>query len=159
MSLDVFEVRGFLYLIRGLPGSGKTTLGKTLRKANKSKMFLLSADDYFTDAFGKYKFFPEQIAEAHEDCIRRARNHMSYGHHVIVANTFSQRWEMQPYIHEALRQDYSLTVIDLFDAGQDDFHLATRCRKHGVPQSVIEAMRARWEHDWRNGSPIRPEAR
>lgn len=151
---DVYEIRGNLYIIRGLPGSGKTTLGNQLRKANKSGTIHIATDDYFTDPSGRYFFDPSKIAVAHEECLRRATEAMMGGISVIVANTFSQRWEFQKYLDGANLNDFSYTVLDLFDNGCDDYTLQRR-QKHGVPIETIAAMRARWEHDWSNAPKTR----
>jgi hypothetical protein len=46
-------------------------------------------------------------------------------------------------------------VIDLYDGGLTDEALVAR-NVHFVPWQAIGAMRARYEHDWRNGNPIPP---
>ena len=43
-----------LILLRGLPGSGKTTLSKAL--SNNGKFPVFSIDEYFTDKDGNYTF-------------------------------------------------------------------------------------------------------
>jgi hypothetical protein len=65
-------------------------------------------------------------------------------HHVVVANTFTQRWELEPYLRMAKDIGATVVVVDVFDAGLSDEALATR-NVHGVPVQSIAAMRARWE--------------
>ena len=55
-----------LILVRGLPGSGKTTLAIKLAAAYPGAA-CLSADNYFTDALtGEYRFDSAQLEQAHE---------------------------------------------------------------------------------------------
>ncbi len=144
-----------LYIIRGLPGSGKNTLGENLADWNDSRLDheVFAADDYFVDDDGVYRFDPSKLPEAHAQCqenVKRAlRSHWAAV--VVVANTFTQRWEMEPY----LAMSDEVTVIDLFDAGLTDEALAAR-NTHGVPVEAIRAMRARYEHSWKDGDPRPP---
>jgi predicted kinase len=140
-----------LILVRGLPGSGKSTLAKLLQEGGGC---ITSADDYFTAPTGEYNFNPSLLPQAHAQCQEETRKHLWEGD-VIVANTFSQRWEIQPYIQIASEANARLTVVDLFDGGLADAELAQR-NIHGVPVAGISAMRARWEHDWAKGNPIAP---
>lgn len=140
-----------LILVRGLPGSGKSTLAKLLQANGGS---ITSADDYFTTPMGEYNFNPGLLPQAHAQCQEETRKHLWEGD-VIVANTFSQRWEIQPYIQIAADAHARITVVDLFDGGLTDAELALR-NIHGVPVAGISAMRARWEHDWAKGNPIAP---
>jgi predicted kinase len=140
-----------LILVRGLPGSGKSTLAKLLQEGGGC---ITSADDYFTTSTGEYNFNPSLLPQAHAQCQDRTKQYLWEGD-VIVANTFSQRWEIQPYIQIATDAHARLTVVDLFDGGLTDAELALR-NIHGVPVAGISAMRARWEHDWAKGNPIAP---
>ena len=84
-----------LYIIRGLPGSGKSTLAKRLAQ------FPISADDYFTKFYGEGFFKPELLKEAREWCLLCVKEDMKNEGIVAVANTFTQMWEMQPYLDAA----------------------------------------------------------
>lgn len=147
-----------LFIVRGLPGSGKSTLGKKLGK-------VFEADDYFSQT-GEYRFDPKLLPRAHEWCRKRVEAMLkqtptissgiigNYEPNVVVANTFTQRWEMQPYIEMANVYEAEFFVISLFDSGLSDEELASR-NTHGVPIEAISKMRARFEHDWKNGKLTR----
>lgn len=132
-----------LFLIRGLPGSGKSSLADSL------DLPVFEADDFFVHD-GVYRFDPGLLPQAHADCQRRAREALEHGLSCVVANTFTQRWEMQPYIEMAEELGARLTVVSVYDGGCSNVELASR-NKHGVPLDAIATMRVRWEHDWKNG--------
>lgn len=138
-----------LFLVRGLPGSGKSTLGRDLAPG-----YCLAADDYFM--VGKeYRFDPAQISAAHADCQTRARATLFHRATVAVANTFTARWEMEPYFAFARALSIPYVVLDLFDGGLSDAELAVR-NDHNVPVETIAAMRGRYERAWWNGNPTPP---
>jgi predicted kinase len=139
-----------IYIVRGLPGSGKTTLAQRLEPGA-----FFAADDYFTGPDGSYDFVAAKVPAAHawvqaevEVACRRGRN-------VAVHNTFTQRWEMEPYLRLAAKYGHRVVVVDCFDAGMTNEDLAEK-NVHGVPVESIRAMRERYEHDWRSGNPLPP---
>ena len=142
-----------LILVRGLPGSGKSSFAGNFKPAE-----VFAADDFFYrrgKGKGEYAFDPALLGEAHKYCQRATRSALYAGSMVIVTNTFSQRWELEPYLKFAAEVDVRVAVVDLFDGGLTDEALAER-GLHGVPQDTIATMRARWEHDWKNGDHRAP---
>lgn len=132
-----------LFIVRGLPGSGKTTL------AHRLSDNCFAADDYFVGRDGVYRFDPARIKAAHLWCQDRAEHAMMRNEaSVCVHNTFTQQWEVEPYISMANEHGYRVTFISLFDAGMSDAELVQR-NVHGVPVEAIARMRARYEHSIR----------
>ena len=143
-----------LMLIRGLPGSGKSTFAEMVDGRS------FAADDFFYDEDGCYDFKPSMLQEAHQECLKAVTRAVTGGSNwnriVMVHNTFSQRWEMEPYLALVRNRDeWQVIVADLYDAELTDEELYHR-NVHDVPLEVIQKMRGRWEHDWRNGNPIPP---
>jgi len=122
-----------LFIVRGLPGSGKSWLARLLT-INAAAAF--AADDFF-EKDGGYDFDPAKLSEAHQWCISRTNEAMAEGQpFVAVHNTFSKAWEAEPYYDLASMHGYTVFVIE----AQNDFG-----NTHGVPDGVIEGMRERWE--------------
>ena len=126
-----------LTIIRGLPGSGKSTLAKTISEK------VCEADQYFMQN-GEYIFVPADIVKAHIACQQRVDAYLRAGVACVVSNTFSKKWEFEPYIKLCEKHGVDYKIIDLFDAGLSDEQLFNR-NVHEVPMNVIKAMRERWE--------------
>lgn len=134
------EFIGELILLRGLPGSGKSTLGKTiLRCVSCDVPDVISADDYFVDEKGNYNFDSSKLKEAHSDCQIRCANKMKNEFsRVVVANTFTQKWEMDIYFEMAERYNYMVhSVIVENRHGSKNIH--------NVPDKKIEEMKDRFD--------------
>lgn len=121
-----------LLLIRGLPGSGKTTMAQEYAKAGYVHC---EADQYF-EVDGEYRFDSSKLHAAHDDCLRRAIAAMDAGRSVVVANTFVRRWEMEPYLKAAKKRGINVRIVEATGNWPN---------VHSVPADVIERMRARWE--------------
>jgi predicted kinase len=141
-----------LFLVRGLPGSGKSTVASTL------SVEVFSADDHFVGNDGIYRFEASKLGAAHAECQTLTRSALANGVNCAVANTFTEAWEIAVYVKIAAETGARVVVVDCFDGGMTDEELA-RKNVHGVPQAGIAAMRARWVHDWRAGEQRAPWAR
>lgn len=122
-----------LFLVRELPGSGKSTFAKALGGIN------IEADMFFMDAEGNYNFDVSKIKDAHNWCRHSAMEAMKSGaDKVIVSNTFTQEWEMEAYY--LLAQELGYTVFSLIVENRHG-----GVSEHGVPEEKLEQMRNRFE--------------
>lgn len=129
-----------LWIIRGLAGSGKTTLASTLMRGwgRRADENMFSADDYFVcPTTGAYEFDRDKLKDAHNHCLRRVHQAMVYGRKdIVVHNTFSTSWEAQPYFDACEMHGYTPFVIEC----QNMFGST-----HDVPDAVVHRMHERWQ--------------
>ncbi len=133
-----------LYLIRGLPGTGKSTIARALIEGlivTHGQAMWHEADTYFA-LLGH--FDASKLGEAHAACQQGCEATMHRGVPIIVANTFTRLWEMDAYRKLAEVYGYTVTTITV-STDLDDASLAAR-NVHGVPVETITRMRARWEN-------------
>ena len=138
--MDTIETQGELILLRGLPGSGKSTLAKIILQLRESdEPEVLSADDFFINEDGEYDFDSVKIKEAHQYCQFRCSERMRQQKaKIVVANTFTQEWEMKIYFEMAERYNYRVhTVIVENRHGSENIH--------NVPEDKLQKMKERFE--------------
>ena len=126
-----------LYIVRGIPGSGKSTFAKTLGGKH------IEADQYFVDGDGNYNFDGSKIKLAHEYCILKTKAWMEINRDqvsedkIVVSNTFTQEWEMESYFELAKEFGYAVFTIIV-----ENRHGGTNV--HNVPEDKIEQMKNRF---------------
>jgi len=126
-----------LILLRGLPGSGKSTFAKSLGGIH------IEADQYFMDN-GVYKFDATQLKNAHNYCQSQTRAWMGHNGEqisvdkIVVSNTFTQSWEMEAYFEMAKEFGYQVVclIVENRHGGVNE---------HNVPEDKIEQMKNRFE--------------
>ena len=101
----------FLILLRGLPGSCKSTLAKILSENSRYPVF--SIDDYFINLeTGHYTFEFSKNHLAYKNCELLTREAMQEKNEkIFVANAFTIEWEMEPYFKLASDFNYKIFVI------------------------------------------------
>ena len=137
---SIIENQGELILLRGLPGSGKSTLAKIiLQLPSNAEPEILSADDFFESKEGLYNFDATKLKEAHNYCQFRCSERMRQQRaRIVVANTFTQEWEMEEYFKMAERYNYRIhTVIVENRHGNENVH--------GVPEDKLQQMKNRFQ--------------
>jgi predicted kinase len=129
-----------LTLVRGLPGSGKSTFANTIT----NEFSVCEADKFFYDKEGNYNFDGSKIRQAHEWCreqveIRMKDNAVNpqFYPEIVVSNTFTQEWEFKDYYE--LAEKYGYTVFSLIVENRHD-----GMNTHGVPKEKLEQMRERF---------------
>lgn len=130
-----------LTLLRGLPGSGKSTFANFIWNSG----VICEADQYFVDENGNYNFDGSKIKDAHKWCRDKVEKMMKdneangqYYPEIVVSNTFTQEWEMEEYYK--LAEKYGYTVFSIIVENRHG-----GANEHGVPADKLEAMRNRFQ--------------
>lgn len=130
-----------LTLVRGLPGSGKSTFANFVW----NDYAICEADKFFYDKEGNYNFDASKLKEAHEWCRNEVETRMKdneanpqYYPEIVVSNTFTQEWEMEAYYELAKKYDYLVIsiIVENRHGGKN---------VHGVPEEKLEQMRNRFQ--------------
>jgi predicted kinase len=122
-----------LIIVRGIPGSGKTTFAKMIGRA------ICCADDWHTDREGNYNWKPENVGKAHDWCKRKCRRFMKKNiNPVLVVNTSTTEKELAPYIAMAKYYGYKYfsVIVENRHGGVNE---------HGVPEQTLDKMTDRFE--------------
>ncbi|EEY59106.1 uncharacterized protein PITG_11565 [Phytophthora infestans T30-4] len=150
-------------ILRGIPGSGKSTLGREMEAIcrHRGAAFTACSADIFFETPRGYVFDVRKLGAAHSKCkgeFTRAvqggipRDHDGYRyrqHVVLVDNTSTQRWEYEPYEDIARSYGSRVHIVEMkcVDALMA-FRMGQR-NSHGVPPDKVVSMFMRWEEDRR----------
>ena len=153
-----------LVLVRGISGAGKSTIADMLNVCAASfstdDMFMVKYDMYppeppenkWVSITGtKYVFDPSKLSEYHAATVQKVKDVMvdlDYEHTsgedlltprtIIVHNTFTEEWEMQPYFDLAKEFEWRVhTIIVENRHGSKSIH--------DVPDDVVKAQKERFE--------------
>ncbi len=128
---------GELIIIRGLPGSGKSTLSEVLSENGKYPVF--SIDDYFTDDLGNYNFEYSENHKAYKQCESRTEEAMRASvRKIFIDNVFSLEWEMDAYLKLAGTYNYRVHIVTVENRHGSE-------NVHNVSFAQIERMAAKYK--------------
>jgi predicted kinase len=101
-----------ILLLRGLPGSGKSTFASLL--AGTDGFLVYSLDEFFTNDEGEYRFDYKKNHLAYQQCQTNTENAMkSNAPKILVDQTFALLWEIQPYLDLARKYNYRVFVCTM----------------------------------------------
>lgn len=119
-----------LTILRGCPGSGKSTKAQEIISNNPGTLHYEA--DMFFEKNGVYKYVASEIGNAHIWCQNQVTRGLQDGHSVIVSNTFTKLKEFSYYIRTAQRMGIPYEVI----------HMTGNFKNiHGTPDEVIQRMK------------------
>jgi len=129
-----------LVVIRGEPGSGKSTMARMLTGHHH-----FEPDHLFKDTAGRYQYAPQLWSQACRWVHHMADLTLARGHKVVVSDVFPRLDDIQPYADLATFHGVGFTVIEC---------TARHGSIHNVPLFEVERLRAAHEpipegHPWR----------
>ncbi len=141
-----------LVLMRGIPGSGKSTKARAIMIEHLSKrgrsMAICSTDDYH-EVNGEYVFNAEMLPQFHELNHERAEEFMKCETElVVIDNTNIKHRDMKCYKDSAEQLGYTVEEVIL---GKDKLkftdyiQMCAARNTHGVPLEAIERMARKFQ--------------
>lgn len=125
-----------VYIMRGLPGSGKSSWVATQSKT--PECWVVCSADHFHMVGDEYRFDPKNAGAAHSRCLYKfvealSRNEVDV---LVVDNTNTTAVELAPYVRlcEAFGVEYEIVWVIASPL------TAYRRNVHGVPYDVIHRM-------------------
>ena len=129
-----------LILLRGLPGSGKSTFANFIW----NDYAICEADKFFYDKEGNYNFDATKLKQAHEWCRNAVETRMKdnqvnpqYYPEIIVSNPSTTESELKPYLD--LSAKYGYKVVSLIVENRHGNKSV-----HDVPDETMEKMKNRF---------------
>ena len=134
--------KGTVVIVRGLPGSGKSTIAKQ----KYPDAIHLSTDDRVTCRNGNYLWNTSTIRMSHELNQALCKTAIEIGHEVIVVdNTNTTYKEMKPYVELARKNNYGVEILEPETEWKFDVDECHKRNTHNVPKASIQKMKDRWQ--------------
>lgn len=148
-----------LFIVRGLPGSGKSSIADHLAGENHTNQFdgsyrvrigsagvVFTTDAYFYQDWEhaeNYVYDPALIGKYHGMNKSAVKKYMQSEFPIlIVDNTNTTEWEVKPYYQLAKEFGYKVVVVEVPHTSVDD---CAERNSHGVPVETLKKMENRWE--------------
>ena len=127
-------MKPILYLVRGLPGSGKSSFARSICS---EITHYIEADMYFTDESGAYRFDATKLSEAHSWCQWTTSSTLKKGHNAVVSNTSTTEREVEIYakIAESCNAQFVSLIVENRHGSKSI---------HDVPEVSIKKMHDRF---------------
>ena len=146
--------KGFkiMVILRGLPGSGKSYLATDIIQSTVGgdpSQYIFCTDDFFLKK-GKriYEFNPSKLPDAHAFNQKQVLKVLTDSRSpVIIDNTNTQCWEMQPYVKMAVQYGYYIEILEPDTPWAYNVVELTKRNKHNVPRESIQRMLQRFERN------------
>ena len=133
---------------RAVPGSGKTTLTKSIVKELKNKnldVAIHSTDEYFMEN-GRYMFDITKLEEYHKKNLQQFTNSVKQGIDVVICdNTNIAPWQTEPYTKVARENGYKVIIFTL-NPRELQKHIDSqkvtpeKPDAHGVGEEILKRM-------------------
>lgn len=134
---------GKVLILRGIPGSGKSTYVQQLIQRREAAWVMNVSADHFFMRDGQYQWDRSKLGEAHGSCLRafaeNVRRRLLEDDLLVVDNTNTTVEEMLPYVRlaQAYKVPFEVVTIECNTA------VAAARNIHGVPVDQVHRMHER----------------
>ena len=127
------------YIMRGVPGSGKSTIARQLAGENG---VIHSTDNYFM-VDGEYRIDPKKLREHHDANHKAFCDSITAGFEIVICdNTNTQPWHFKRYVEFAEKAGYLVAFVTI---PHPDPVVAAERNTHKVPEYAIRKMIQEWK--------------
>ena len=127
-----------VYIMRGIPGSGKSTIAQEVSDKLYSSKYICSADNYWKLLNDTYQFDLKKVPQNHYWCLRQFVEHV--GHYetntIFLDNTNTTLDEFSHYVKIALAFSYKVKIITVCANPE----MGIQRNIHKVPADTIYRM-------------------
>lgn len=129
-----------VYIMRGIPGSGKSTIACRLAGCGS---YATHSTDALCMVDGEYQFDAELAPQRHAQNLENFKASLEKGVDVVIVdNTNVKVQQYEPYVTAAQAAGYHVAFVELLHPTLDE---ADERNAHGVPRDVINQMMLDWE--------------
>ena len=130
----------YWFIVRGLPGSGKTTVA---HKIAGTEGVVHSTDIYIDKTKGEDNFTSKKMTEIHEKNYAAFSKSIDAGVGVVVVDhTNVCEWEVEKYSHYAIDNNYIVSIVTLPHISPEE---AASRTSHSLTQKKIKGIMGIWE--------------
>lgn len=122
-----------LVIVRGHPGSGKSTFAKTFSDKGYKHF---ENDSFFVDEKGNYSFDFAFHQKAKDVCVQNVINSIISGDSVVVSNTYTKIKEMDDIIDFVNEMKVPYRIFEMYYNFEN---------VHSVPDSVVDEKKQNFE--------------
>lgn len=129
-------------ILRAVSGSGKSTFAEFLRARDPENTVVCTADDFFNQPDGTYRYDASKIHEAHRECKLKFVGALFQNTKcIIVANTNTTEKEFGAYAELAKDCGYNIVYLVLENRhGNNDIHNVPSEHKKGQKERLARSI-------------------
>lgn len=133
-----------LFILRGIPGSGKSTIGRRLLEKHPTAVLSERDKYYINPENGKYEWAPEKVPIARRKQIEEIEIALKSGNSAIADSLHLAHKQYDPLLNLAEKYNARPIIIDVpFNKATPELYASRNL--HGVPLEQIKGMINSWE--------------
>ena len=143
MSDSQYSEPKTVLIMRGIQGSGKSTMAKLLCRPFGLNGKIHSTDSYFYDEQMNYRFNPTKLPEYRAKNLAAFEKSLKGGLEMVICDNVNARHAYYAeYVALAKKYGYRVAIVTMPHPTTDE---AVGRNKHGVPHEAIERILKIWE--------------